>query len=71
MTLSNGEIAIQWMKVNKPKQGIRWTVIDPVGTVIQISNNPGLGTEKYCKSYVSWEKQSLDYEGKAKSYTVA
>ena len=42
ITLSTGEIAIQWISVNKTNHAICWIVIYPVYSVIQLLNNLGL-----------------------------
>ena len=40
--LSIGQIAIQWISVNKTNHAIRWIVIYPLDSIIHFSNNPGL-----------------------------
>ena len=40
ITLFTGQIAIQWISVDKTNHAIRWIVIYPEDSVIHLSNNP-------------------------------
>jgi len=58
--LSTGQIAIQWISVNKTNHSIRWIVIYPVDSVIHLSNSPGQGYDTYIADPISLKHGKQD-----------